>query len=560
MKSFRALIPILLATVCSLVFGRYGFSDTDDGFITGLAWRILHGQIIYRDFIYVRPPLTPLLHALFMRIVPIDDYVISERALTYALILGSSYFATFALRNIFSADMLLRDHAWLYTSAFFVFSTHNLSPPFAWHTIDGVFFSAAGAWLLTKGRRVNWLAASGAAALFMAAAFTKQSFYPMPLAGIVCLWITRRKLSAVLPYLTTCCTLMLALLLALRHAGALGAMLYQTRSAAHLQDALDAGLWTYVLLGAAYLGICLIAMLCIHLISAAIHKGEKRPAFGSNGLIVFLTLFVLLNGFLVMHNLIHHSIAFIAQPPLGYSQAMFLIAAFFGARELREDFARGVSFILLLTVAWCASVSWGYETPLFFAAPLIYGLVRLTTDFAGGRLPERRALWMIFGTGVMTFALCNLYPYRDLDGRLHDHRDLGQLIPRLSGVKAGDREWAKLTEFLILEHEYGDCFVTLPAFTTSHFLTGTTNPAPTGWALNAEMANQTAAVFDALSAENVYAIVDIQQQREDATAPARYRSDLSSLVQNRWQLLKRGTWYQIYAAPKYSKRPAADAP
>src|ERR1039458_7681476 len=94
------------------------------------------------------PPLTPLIHAAIMSITPINYYVVSERALSCILILFYSYLATAILRRIYPYDVSLREHGWIYTSTFFVFSIHNYCPFFAWHTVDGVFFAVTGAWFL----------------------------------------------------------------------------------------------------------------------------------------------------------------------------------------------------------------------------------------------------------------------------------------------------------------------------------------------------------------------------------------------------------------------------
>lgn len=59
-----SLLFLLLPLIYFLLFGFDGFADTDQGFVPGLAWRVKLGQWPYRDFVYVRPPLTPVLHAL----------------------------------------------------------------------------------------------------------------------------------------------------------------------------------------------------------------------------------------------------------------------------------------------------------------------------------------------------------------------------------------------------------------------------------------------------------------------------------------------------------------
>src|ERR1035437_1441824 len=44
----------------------YGYHPSDDGFVLGFAWRVWNGEIPHRDFITIRPPLTPLIHQVWM--------------------------------------------------------------------------------------------------------------------------------------------------------------------------------------------------------------------------------------------------------------------------------------------------------------------------------------------------------------------------------------------------------------------------------------------------------------------------------------------------------------
>jgi hypothetical protein len=165
-------------------------------------------------------------------------------------------------------------------------------------------------------------------------------------------------------------------------------------------------------------------------------------------LTVFLSVFVLLNLIFLFRNIAYGDTEFIKESILGYSQAMFLLALFFAVGELRKDRTRGSSFVVLLVIAWCASLSWGYATPLFFSAPLIYGVVRLSRRIGDVRLSDSGLVAVMLCVGIVIFSLADLYPYRDLDGRLHDHRDLGDLVPRLEGIVGGDRDWSRLAEFV----------------------------------------------------------------------------------------------------------------
>lgn len=41
---------------------QHAYHPTDDGFILAYTWHVANGEIPYRDFLYVRTPLSPYLH------------------------------------------------------------------------------------------------------------------------------------------------------------------------------------------------------------------------------------------------------------------------------------------------------------------------------------------------------------------------------------------------------------------------------------------------------------------------------------------------------------------
>src|SRR2546423_7312479 len=60
--SFLILIPLL----AHWLFSWMGFTPTDDGFTLAYSRRLLAGQVPDRDFIIIRPFLSPLIHVPFV--------------------------------------------------------------------------------------------------------------------------------------------------------------------------------------------------------------------------------------------------------------------------------------------------------------------------------------------------------------------------------------------------------------------------------------------------------------------------------------------------------------
>lgn len=562
MRRLKALIPVLIATGYFLIFGRYGFSDTDDGFITGFVWRVFNGATPYKDFIYVRPPVTLYFHLFFMHLFPLNTYILAERALCCLTILAYSFISAVTLSRIFPEDRNLRDYRWVYTSLFFVFSAHNFAPFFAWHTIDGVLFAAFGAYFLLRDGKHPVACDALAAILLMASALSKQSFYLLPVAGLAYLLVARRGIWNFVVYLAACISSAALLVWWLFRVHAWHEFLQQTSGATHLHDLLHAGINVYYFYGASFLGSCILVygfFFATASLLPDVHTWWERH----NGWIMtgsFLTTFAIIELRLIAQSFRHSEGNWILQTTLGYSQAFMLISLLFLVAEYKRSPLRAASFSFLLLIAWSASISWGYTAPLFYSAPLLYGSIGFAASRAGDQPPRHNLAKLSLATGIAVFSLCNLFPYNNIDLRWHDNIGLSSLSPRLYGIKSGTRTAAKLSEFIELQHKYGSAFITLPAFTTSHFLTGTANPTRFDWAFNVETAFRSEELVSELSKKDVYALVDSREIAElnaVRDADRKFLSDASAKVVSSWTLIESREWYRVYASPEYIERHGA---
>ncbi|MEN9415215.1 MAG: hypothetical protein RLZ62_1519, partial [Bacteroidota bacterium] len=165
---WRALFFALLPAYC-VIYAPYGVNETDGGFLTGLAWQVLNGKLLYQDIIYVRPPLPVLLRALELKLLP---ETFSELGMRWIFYLEVWLFAYMGARLLAKGNRM-----WLIAVFGFIISAHNYSPK-SWHTTDGIFFATLSAFLLLGEKRTLWQALGGGMAVF-AAMLCKQSFYPL---------------------------------------------------------------------------------------------------------------------------------------------------------------------------------------------------------------------------------------------------------------------------------------------------------------------------------------------------------------------------------------------
>lgn len=57
---------LIVPTLAHLLFSWRGFAPVDDGFTLAYSRRILEGQVPHRDFVIIRPFVSPLLHTPFV--------------------------------------------------------------------------------------------------------------------------------------------------------------------------------------------------------------------------------------------------------------------------------------------------------------------------------------------------------------------------------------------------------------------------------------------------------------------------------------------------------------
>ena len=67
-NKFKWQLITLSTLFVSMFLARFGFEDSDTGFIVGLGWRTLNGEIPYLDYSYVRPPIS-IMHSYFLMLI-----------------------------------------------------------------------------------------------------------------------------------------------------------------------------------------------------------------------------------------------------------------------------------------------------------------------------------------------------------------------------------------------------------------------------------------------------------------------------------------------------------
>jgi hypothetical protein len=181
-------LPLACAAwfVVFATFGLLAFNLREDGYLLTLAQRMARGEVPYRDFSYIRPPLPIAIQATLLTGVP--GYAIRGSrwyfATQVAVILAVVYSL---LTRLEPAPGIRAAYAFL---AVVVAFTGGF-PAMPWHTLDGIFFSMLATWALVVGaeRRSPGLAFTAGVAAG-AASLSKQGFLLVAAAGLA-LTLTR---------------------------------------------------------------------------------------------------------------------------------------------------------------------------------------------------------------------------------------------------------------------------------------------------------------------------------------------------------------------------------
>jgi hypothetical protein len=519
-----AAAPFAVALLFFVRFGAHSWHPTDYEMLVGFCWRVWNGEMPYRDFLYVRTPLSLYLHSAWFALP--DAIEVRASRLGYFLQFASAA----ALPAFWAVRAGLVAPGWrlpLCCALFAAVGFHNF-PIMPWYTVDGIWFSSLGitaalaSTTARSGRRVLGLRVV-AAACFTAAALCKQNFVALPAAfgAVACaelVWRWRRRdaaerrrsrealalfVASVLPM----AALAGGFLVWVAAAGAMPGFVNQVLgSAAETRPLSETG---RLLAGGApplryvvyqmYLEATLAPMLLLGVVAALAVATEAAP-LGRRlhlGRVATALFFVAVGSSVA-------SDADARYAEVGHMMVVMLVGMLAGRVVLlvrrpppAEERAREALRLLLhagvLLTAWSAGVSWGYMTPILGVA--VFGVVVhdvLPPPRAGSG--GARALDHLIDLGpavlatvvvVLAFDAANRNrPYRDRPVA-EQTEDLGRLFPKLTGIHTNPDTFARYLEAhtLIKHHAVADRrpFFVLHEYPGLNYLFDTRNPVSIDW-------------------------------------------------------------------------------
>ncbi len=464
----------------------FGHHPTDDGFILGLAHRIHGGQVPHRDFLYVRPPLTPMLHSLWLYL-PADWVFFAARVSSYAwhLLVFLVLWLGLGPRRFASAPALLFGGALGLAGLLLAVNTGG-SP---WHTTDGLLFSVLGlVGLLRFGDLqgpARWLTLVAAGLCFGLAPLAKQNFAAgMVFFGLALLQRHRLRRET---WVGLAALALPGLVLGgwLAYHGALQPLQEQMQRASNPRAIYEAGIAPYIYLRAGplvWLRFLLVPATGVALVLWAQRRPQSSGPFG-----VALAAF--------------GAAALAFAQPGGWDAALWLwllCAGLLSADAVlalqRGEASRAWLDVGALLIAWETQISWGFPNPAAgFAAVGLAVALALTRTAVWPRLAWGAALTAAVTASLLASNLYAIlhYQYREVP-RAAQTADLSAVFrrfgPKLMTGRDNALRYADLGQaYAAMRQRFVDRpVVTVPHFPLLYFLTDTVNATSIDWYLPQE--------------------------------------------------------------------------
>jgi hypothetical protein len=544
MKMFLRVEQILKLLFFSLPFlyfvlyGFWGFSETDGCFIPALSYRVISGELPHQDFFYVRPALSPLFHSLELLLLPDNLEMIGLRLLAYLMMGGSVWLGLESLKSQFDFRAL-GVSPWLLGILAFAFSMHNF-PPMPWHTLDGIFFAALGFFLLTRGPQMGYIAAG--LVVMVLSACAKQPFAVSPVVGLAMLFVLY-PLRDVLKGVALAAGIggvLLGIFLLWDQDGTLRhAMWSQISSSSKTSDLKSGAVNMYIRPTLVWVIPVALFWVVMRYILRLQQTGKVMAITLLGGLSVWAAY---------QAYSIHVSQHFVA-PRFGFYHAL-LAGAFMviGMQMLqRKDFKAMALLGAMALVNWASGVSWGYSFPVLFCLPALMAIVYFIGEVNGYQVP-RWGYAAAAGIVLVSFFAAHRYPYGDAS-RSDLTYHLGDVFPRLSHIYTNKTAYDKHVAFKALHIQYGNNFAVLPGFPLAHYLTQTMPTIQLDWEHDGELMFEvgTQAILARLDAQQTTVFVEKDAKSEAFLPPGNYKCSPLEHILNHWHKVDENAFFEVYA-------------
>lgn len=436
------LFILLCALSCHFLFSQFGFNPTDEGFVLSASNRVLHGQIPHLDFSSVRPLGYAYLHIPELLIDPAHAFLVSRFVFWLEEALIALLWVKLLERSL--ALALNPKHVYALSLLTFIFNVHYF-PCSVLHTIDGLLFSVAGLLVAARKDRFSLFGflLIGFAALckqnyLIVLPFSLYLFGKKNMAGKLLIGLL--PVAAYVTWISAC--------------GGWNDLL--TQLSGH-HELFQVGVLSY-LINYVFAGGFILAVL--------LHKFRMPAGFYSLLLIGILCLLMLSDHY--------------------HGKWVFFLPGMMIYEWVRKDGPVRETLLLALLLAWCVSISVGYNTPALFAGACLSLLLLIRTN------PYQLSTKVSYLSIVILFAIF----YHVRTTTIYRDCPSAQLNAKLDGVVNGAKgiltnanTYSVLKELDSLRNVYPG-MVALPDFTACNVFNAYQSPILTEWPNKTEIPNE----------------------------------------------------------------------
>lgn len=538
---FAWFAAIVIPLSYLVLYTPYGMDTTDFGYFYAYAWRILEGQIPYRDFSYIKPALPLYWHAFWLWLSPNDWEILAGKAGFLFTLLLASWLSALYIQKIFNLERLNLPLP-LLASAAFVYSIHSF-PHMPWHTADGVLFSSAALYLAACA----WPVPSGIMA--GCAMLCKQSFLLLPFAILLFLFYRFHKIKICVLFIIAWAGVLLLFFAWIWWNGAWDDFRAMTTGQLDIREALDAGIWIYLRQNWTLPFLALLPWLFCKIM------GKKLPH-------VLLPAYIYMNLLLIWQIYLVHT----SKTWIGYGTSWPTLLMLLGGlcmlfprsfllplalpEMYRPPLACAISLGAILLASWSVAISGGYKIPAMMAAPLLFSLYLVHYRLGGAILP---LAWLSLVCGLAMFAFAWRYPYV-FPQRPLALADLvwnaGDIYVKAKGVKVDKVMYDKLRELKELRAKYGSAYKTLPAFSLAYYLNDDKPVYSSDWLIDWEINGEVERLYQELCDKDLVVFMERDQvEAEKADNYERAAYGVPQKVRRLWKIVDETPHFLVFRRP-----------
>lgn len=540
---FKCSLLFLLPIMYSFIIGRYGLEDSDSGFIIGMGWRILNGELPYKDFLYVRPPLSPYLSAFYLWLTPKYGQVFLLRLINNFQLLIQVFLTLLILSKKYNFNKY-KINIYVFTAlCYFITLTGTLN--FQWHTTDGVLFAVFGFFLLIHFENKNFIYfISGL--FFCASMLTKQNFIIIPFLCILYVFLEKGFVKSFLALFGTIIGLFIFYYF-LNYNSLTENYLLLTTGATNFKDLLIAG-FVFYFVKHEYLLVYISMVIFSSIIYTSILR--KKPVFfiklntqSFTILVAFFILFLFSLIYVLVFESNERVIAFDRILPI-----VVILSFLYLFLHNKELLKKHYSLIVLFGFSWSSSISWGGMTPIMYFTPIIfatYYLLFIYTDSLSNKYVNYIIYFLIIGISIIH----KIVPYRN--GFLWKNQNNGiDLTSKLAFIKVNNDFFNKHMEYKTILKKYKNATI-LPSMPGASYLYDQKNPFVIDWSMDVESNYKKSILIGKINTCCDFILVEKKNLGQPIGSNGKFYSSVTNYVINNFKCIDKNFYYfDVYGGKK----------